>query len=101
MAKVEAAGTVFQAENSVCKGPGVQVSLPGVHVWTETGSRGEIMRLERSLETRFQAFLSAPRDTSVTVTHGKAAELNSWGKSRKCTKLNTFSPIFKTQILGI
>ena len=32
---------MFQADNSVCKGPGVQVSLPGVHAWAETGRRGE------------------------------------------------------------
>lgn len=32
---------MFQAENSVRRGPGVEVHLPGVHVWAETGRRCE------------------------------------------------------------
>ena len=39
--RVEAAGTVFQAEQSVCRGPGVQVCLPGAYAWAETGRRCE------------------------------------------------------------
>ena len=52
MAKDRDPGTVFQAEKSVCRGPGVEVSCLVCMRGQRQGGDTRIMRLERSLETR-------------------------------------------------
>ena len=61
---------MFQAEGSVCKDPGVQMSLPGVYVWAGTRLEMECEGNEAGEVFGGQVlnFSEPPMDKNIVVT---------------------------------